>query len=851
MNIQPIAKEDLAALQKRNFRLIFIMGPPGSGKLTQCLKLMNEFKYIHIDTDKLIQDQIDKKTELGDQCQDFLSKNQIIPFELIISVLVRQIVNSTNRNILITGFPRKIEEALYFEKNICQINLILNITCSDEICYERINNRGKSSLQPNQADLDKSLIYQRISDYKISASQVIDYYKRYGLVRHINSEKNANLVFEEVKENLYPAIYSIIGKKYSGKTRISKELSERMGFKLIDFKEFMKSDVINKRKDDDAFVVSMFINKLREEQSARVLIEDFPIKREHYSLFVKNCKNVSKIFYLNVEDYIATERMNKIPYDDARYIGCSKLTAELYEFDQKKELMSYLKKKSNLVEVDVNNYFDLTIDCFMRKNEPNVLLFTGGKLGNIGFRGEIIEYFKINCGYEVVDVKRVLKDNIERHTTVGKLLLRKGIHKSNIDDAPADIVVEALKPVLFKETSTKFTLINFPDTIAELQEFEKSICKVERMILVNSDNTLPIQDNSVELYLKNDHRLSIYSKSELDTYLIDTMLNKTRNFDIVYGRPYDGKSCIINHLAAKYSYKVIDFVELIKTLKTEKGAKEDPPQDWESTELNYQELLEGWKALIANMPLSTKFTIENLLQNDLILESNQAKEILEVAGKVRKFYRLTCDEAVMIDRYKQKKGIEEELSEDAKAEMMESWIKPKEIIEYLNNNSYSIIDVNTNLSEYKTQLTFDSAYGRNLIVVKHDYDLRLDSTINLFAGCRQALVVNVPRIIYMNFYNNNSWAKKLEATYFPKRMKVTEYNSEEEKIYYRYNPVHFDEEIVRELIYVYIAENIGEIEENGNYIILTGYLNSDLLVQDEEPFNLPLYEINKLEQFGK
>jgi len=70
-------------------------------------------------------------------------------------------------------------------------------------------------------------------------------------------------------------------------------------------------------------------------------------------------------------------------------------------------------------------------------------------------------------------------------------------------------------------------------------------------------------------------------------------------------------------------------------------------------------------------------------------------------------------------------------------------------------------------------------------------------------------------------------------------------------IYNKYNPIHFDEILVNELISQYILENSLEIEETGNFILLTGYLNNDLLSQSDKCFDLPLYEVKKLISLGK
>ena len=53
------------------------------------------------------------------------------------------------------------------------------------------------------------------------------------------------------------------------------------------------------------------------------------------------------------------------------------------------------------------------------------------------------------------------------------------------------------------------------------------------------------------------------------------------------------------------------------------------------------------------------------------------------------------------------------------------------------------------------------------------------------------------------------------------------------------------------MILNYCRERYQEIENSGNYVILVGYLNYDLLAENDHPFNLPLYEIKNVIELGE
>jgi adenylate kinase family enzyme len=738
-----------------------------------------------------------------------------------------------------------MEQALYLEKNIKEIKAILNIYASEEISVNRILKRGANSSRAD--DKQEATIRNRLREFKAQSLPVIDFYRKYGIVRDVNSEFEVNQVYEIVKKQLYPAVYCIIGKKYSGKTTLANVLNQRMGMKVIDFKDFLNEPGIAKRKNDDLFVISSLAARLREEDSSRVILEDFPLKKEHFSLFVKNCKPFEKIFYLNINDYEANERMKKIGYNHPNYIGSSELNKRLFEFTKQKYLIEYLRKQANLAEINVNNHLKLVTDELVKNVQPTILLIKNDPTDESSLKTNnyLTNHFTQKLGFEIINVKELINENVSRFTLQGREI--HNYLKDNLE-IPYHLIFETIKPVLFKESNNKYILQGYPNNSEFINQFESAICKIQKLIYVSGSQILPIEDNSIEFYFKKSNKLHVYNNLEIDDYVIDDVLGKNRDLSVVYGMPQSGKTSIINHLRDKYNYTVIDFVHLINELKTEKGKLEDPPADAENVEFSLPELIQGFSKKLNSIPLNHKICLENIL-NEFVVEIDHVKKIFEIAGRPKIFYEINYQEEVLIDRYKHEQNIEEDLNEDQRAAFEETLIKPKLIVEHLKAISYKVKTVYTHLSVPKSWQLFDEENGKNIISIKHDYELDIDNTLLLFAARQQALYVSVPNLIYQEFYNNTETAHQLENSYHKKTLKDSDVNRQ--STYYKYNPIHFDKSIVDRLIITYINENSREMEEHGNFVILSGYLNNDLLGKEEIALNLPLDEVMKLMDLGK
>ena len=89
----------------------------------------------------------------------------------------------------------------------------------------------------------------------------------------------------------------VIGAKKSGKTTLASQAAIRTNYKLINFRDFIKSKGL-KGSDDETLVLAL-INSFFYETEARIMIEDFPQNLFQAKFFIRNCKNPSKVFYCN------------------------------------------------------------------------------------------------------------------------------------------------------------------------------------------------------------------------------------------------------------------------------------------------------------------------------------------------------------------------------------------------------------------------------------------------------------------------------------------------------------------------------------------------------------------------
>ncbi|KAJ6675154.1 UMP-CMP KINASE [Salix viminalis] len=175
--------------------VVFVLGGPGSGKGTQCPKIVEHFGFTHLCAGDLLQAEIESESENGTMIHNFKKEGKIVPSEITVKLLQQAMQQSDNNRFIIDGFPRNEENRAAFE-NIVKIKpeFVLFFDCPEEELTRRILNRNQGRVDDNIETIGK-----RLKVYFESTLPVINYYNSKGKVQKIDAQRSVNEVFEDVK----------------------------------------------------------------------------------------------------------------------------------------------------------------------------------------------------------------------------------------------------------------------------------------------------------------------------------------------------------------------------------------------------------------------------------------------------------------------------------------------------------------------------------------------------------------------------------------------------------------------------------------------------------------------------
>ena len=92
--------------------VIVLLGPPGVGKGTQAVRLVDELGAEHVSTGDLLRAARREGTELGKLAQGFMDRGELVPDDLILDLVRDHLAGvGDDQDVLFDGFPRTTDQA--------------------------------------------------------------------------------------------------------------------------------------------------------------------------------------------------------------------------------------------------------------------------------------------------------------------------------------------------------------------------------------------------------------------------------------------------------------------------------------------------------------------------------------------------------------------------------------------------------------------------------------------------------------------------------------------------------------------------------------------------------------------
>ena len=126
--------------------VVVLLGPPGVGKGTQAVRLVDELAAAHVSTGDLLRAARREGTELGTLAQGFMDRGELVPDDLILDLVKEHLAGfDASTDVMFDGFPRTTDQATGLDRVLGAsgrtVDAVVLFEAPDDVLVKRLSGR--------------------------------------------------------------------------------------------------------------------------------------------------------------------------------------------------------------------------------------------------------------------------------------------------------------------------------------------------------------------------------------------------------------------------------------------------------------------------------------------------------------------------------------------------------------------------------------------------------------------------------------------------------------------------------------------------------------------------------------
>jgi len=325
-----IPRKQIDTTALKTAKVVFVVGGPGSGKGTQCDKIVEKYGYTHLSSGDLLREEVASQSRLGKELNKIMKAGKLVPLEIVLDLIKEAMLKwiSTTKGFLLDGYPREISQALLFEEEVCPCQMVLYLEVPDDTMTQRLLYRGKTS---GRVDDNEETVKKRLATFHKVTGSVLEHFEKQGKLRRVVAEASPPVVFKMVakvfQEDLLKSarIIFVCGGPGSGKGTQCDRIVERYGFTHLSSGDLLRDEVASKSPRGNELNSMMQAGKLvpmetvltllkeamiaKADVSNGFLIDGYPREVDQGIQFEKTICAAKMVLYFDLSDAEMTRRL--------------------------------------------------------------------------------------------------------------------------------------------------------------------------------------------------------------------------------------------------------------------------------------------------------------------------------------------------------------------------------------------------------------------------------------------------------------------------------------------------------------------------------------------------------------
>ncbi|MDO9062582.1 MAG: adenylate kinase [Bradyrhizobium sp.] len=163
---------------------LILLGPPGAGKGTQALRLVQKHGIVQLSTGEMLRAAVAAATAVGLKAKDIMASGGLVPDEIVIGIISDRLDQPDAANgFILDGFPRTVPQAealdeLLKKKHI-KLDAVVELRVNESALLQRVESRVaemRARGEDVRIDDTPEVLAKRLASYRSQTEPLIHYY---------------------------------------------------------------------------------------------------------------------------------------------------------------------------------------------------------------------------------------------------------------------------------------------------------------------------------------------------------------------------------------------------------------------------------------------------------------------------------------------------------------------------------------------------------------------------------------------------------------------------------------------------------------------------------------------------